>query len=335
MSLKIGIVGSGFMARTHAPGWRATPAEITGFYSTEPDGARALAEQYGARLFTSYDELLAAADVVDICTPTPSHHGQVMQAAASGKAIVCEKPLARTTAQAVEMVAACERAGVPLLVGHVVRYFPEYAAAYRIVERGEIGRVAVTRVSRTSFKPHADEARSWFHDLAQSGGILMDLLIHDYDFARWVGGDVATVYARSVRSRTPESPDDYALVILRHRSGALSHVEGAWALPPPLFRTSLEIAGDRGLIEHPVGSSTPLEIHLHRTGGATAAIAVPGSPLSEDPYTTELKEFYAVLTGALPQARVTARDALAAVQIAEAAIESAQTNRPVRLEVLP
>jgi predicted dehydrogenase len=334
LSLKVGILGSGFMARTHAPGWQAAGAQIAGFHSAEPDVARALAGQYGVTVFDTAGDLMRAVDVVDICTPTPLHHPQALAAAAAGKAIVCEKPLARTTAQAAEIVAICERAGVPLLVGHVVRFFPEYAAAHGIVERGEVGRVAVSRFTRASFKPHADNPASWFHDLTQSGGILMDLLIHDYDVARWISGDVETVFARSVRSRAPDTPHDYALVILTHRNGALTHLEGGWAYPPPLFRTSLEIAGDRGLIEHPYGSSAPLETHWHKTGDDGAAIAVPGSPLAEDPYTTEIKEFCAVLTGALPKARVTARDGLAAVQIAEAAIESAQSGRPVRLEPL-
>lgn len=335
MSLRIGIAGTGFMGRTHALGWRATPARLTGFFSAEPVSAQALAAQHGAVVFDSYEQLLSAVDVVDVCTPTPLHHPLVLQAAAAGKAVVCEKPLARTTQQAAEMIAACERANVPLLVAHVVRFFPEYAAAQAIAARGEIGRVAIIRLTRASFKPMADDPTSWFHDRSQSGGMLMDLMIHDYDYARWIGGEVESVFARSALAQRPESAHDYGLVILEHRGGALSHVEGGWAYPPPMFRTALEIAGDRGLIEHPAGSSVPVELHMRTAAGGGAAIAVPGSPLAEDPYTTEIKEFYAVLSGALAQARVSARDGLAAVQIAEAAIQSAQSGQPVRLEALP
>ena len=172
------------MARTHTTGWQAAGAEIVGVYSLDAEGAVALAEDYGTTVLSSTDALINAVDVVSVCTPTPLHHRHVLQAAAAGKAIVCEKPLARTTAQAAEMVAACEQAGVPLLVGHVVRFFPEYAAAHAIVQRGEIGRVAVSRFTRASFKPHANNPASWFHDTAQSGGVLMDLMIHDYDMAR-------------------------------------------------------------------------------------------------------------------------------------------------------
>lgn len=323
------------MGRTHAAGWHATPAHLAGFFSLEPVSAAALAEEYGAVVFDSFEALLNAVDVVDICTPTPLHHPLALQAAAAGKAIISEKPLARTTAQAAGMIAACEQAGVPLLVAHVVRYFPEYALAQAIVARGEIGRVAVTRLTRASFKPNAADPTSWFHDPAQSGGMMMDLMIHDFDYARWIGGEVESVFARSSLMQNPHSPYDYGLVILQHRNGALSHVEGGWAYPPPMFRTAFEIAGDRGLIEHPAGSSTPLQMHMRAGESGGAAIAVPASPLAEDPYTTEIKEFYAVLNGDLAQPRVSARDALAAVQIAEAAIQSARSGRPVHLEALP
>jgi len=99
----------------------------------------------------------------------------------------------------------------------------------------------------------------------------------------------------------------------------------------PTSRTSLEIAGDGGLIEHPAGSSTALSVHLmaHEEGDAPE-IAVPRSPLLEDPYVVEIKHFYDVLAhGATP--RVTAEDGLAALKLALAAIESAQTGQPVTL----
>jgi predicted dehydrogenase len=146
-----------------------------------------------------------------------------------------------------------------------------------------------------------------------------------------VAGEVESVFAKSVRSARPDAPGDYALAILRHRNGALSHIEGGWAYPPPMFRTSLEIAGDGGLIEHPVGSSVPLGIHLQqKAAGDSAEIAVPASLLLEDPYITEIKHFYYVLAHDTPP-RVTAEDGLAALKIAFAAIESARTGQRVTL----
>jgi predicted dehydrogenase len=329
--LRIGIIGSGGMGSIHAAAWARTPAQLIGIGSADHAKAAALAAQYGAQPYSSYDALLADVDVIDICTPTHLHYDMVLAAAAAGKHIVCEKPLARTYAHGQAMVEACARAGVHLLVAHVVRFFPEYAAAKGIVERGEIGNVAVTRLTRCAFQPKP-AADNWFIDPSKSGGMMLDLMIHDFDYARWIAGEVVSVYAKSVRGTQPDAAEDYGLAILRHANGAISNIEGAWAYPPPMFRTALEIAGSGGLIEHPADSSVPLGVYKKaKSGGDIADVGIPGSPLDEDPYTTEIKHFYEVLVnGAVP--RVTAADGLAALRIALAAIESARSGRAVLIE---
>ncbi len=337
MTLKIGLIGSGFMGAKHAAGWMRLvqlgyPVEIAGCLSLEPSTAVPLSETYGFPLVDSLDTLIGMSDVIDICSPTHLHHEQALKAADAGKQIVCEKPLARTVADAAEMVRVCEAKGVKLLVGHVVRFFPEYAAAKGIVERGDIGDPAVIRLTRCSFKPQSDRPDSWFHNPAYSGGMILDLMIHDFDYARWIGGEVTRVFARNIASRTQGG--DYALVTLRHASGAISHIEGGWAYPKPMFRTGLEIAGSAGLIEHPVGRANPINVYLHQQADTSApAIAVPGSPLlpEDDPYMVEIQHFYEVLVHDVSP-RVTARDGLAAVRIALAAVESAASGHPVDLE---
>src|SRR5204862_6098197 len=125
------------------------------------------------------------------------HYEMVMAAAGAGKQVVCEKPLARTLEQGQAMVAACRRAGVRLLVAHVVRFFPEYALARSLVVEGRIGRPGVLRLARGSYRPKKPRG-NWFLDVEKSGGLLLDLMIHDFDYARWVGGEVGSVYVRSV-----------------------------------------------------------------------------------------------------------------------------------------
>ena len=131
--MRIGIVGVGFMGTTHAAGWAETPAEIVGFTAETEKEAGGLSKQYQTRVYPSLEEMLPDVDVVDICSPTHLHYEMALKAAAAGKHIVCEKPLARTTRQAKEIVLACQKAGVQLLVAHVVRFFPEYAMAQAAV----------------------------------------------------------------------------------------------------------------------------------------------------------------------------------------------------------
>ena len=330
--MKIGIVGTGFMGSTHAAGWAETEATIAGFAGQSPANAQTLAEQYNAVVYPDLATLIAEVDVVDICTPTHLHHEMVLEAAAAGKHIICEKPLARTVAQAQEMIAACDRAGVKLLVAHVVRFFPEYAQAKATVDRGEIGQPAVVRLTRGTFQPKK-ATDNWFVDFEKSGGMMMDLMIHDFDYARWLAGEVKSVFAKNISSTQPQAPVDYGLAILTHLNGTITHVEGSWAYPPPLFRTRFEIAGADGWLEFDSAKTSAIGLHLHQDNLDTPDVPLPSSPLLENPYATQLKAFYQTLLHdtAVP---VTALDGLASVQIALAAIESAQTGQAVELSPL-
>jgi predicted dehydrogenase len=334
MAMRVGIVGTGFMGQTHAVAWAETDATIAGFVSKDEASLQDMASLYEGQVYEDLSSLIADVDVVDVCAPTHRHYEIVLAAAAAGRDVFCEKPLARTVAQGQEMIAACERAGVKLTVGHVVRFFPEYAQAKGRVESGAIGQTAVLRLKRGSFQPKK-AVDNWFVDFEKSGGMILDLMIHDLDYARWVAGEVETVFAKKISSSHPGSSVDHGLAILKHRNGTISHVEGSWAYPPPLFRTRFEIAGSNGLIQFDSGATAAIALHLRQAEEATIPdVALPGSPLSEDPYTTQIKAFYACLANdtVVP---VTGADGLAAVQIALAAIESAETGRPVKLQSLP
>jgi predicted dehydrogenase len=320
------------MGQTHARAWSNTSATIAGFLSRHNQSAAELSRTYGGRVFPDLPGLLAEVDVVDICTPTHLHHEMALAAAAAGKAIICEKPLARTLNQAQEIIAACKEAGVKLLVAHVVRFFPEYALAKAQVDAGEIGQPAVLRLRRGAFQPKKEED-NWFIDLSKSGGVILDMMIHDFDYARWVAGEVSSVFAKRLRANHPEAPVDHALVILTHENGAISHVEGSWAYPPPLFRTAIEIAGSNGWIQTDSEQHAAVKVFEHRRGDDAPDVPQPGSPLAEDPYTTQIRSFYDSLADDAPIA-VGGHEGLAALQIALAAIESVETGQVIQLETL-
>ncbi len=322
------------MGATHAAAWSKTEATIAGFVSKDIPAAEKLAAQYAAVLYPDLETMLAAVDVVDICTPTHLHCEMVLAAAAAGKDILCEKPLARTLEQGQRMIAACQAAGVKLMVAHVVRFFPEYAQARAQVKGNMIGQPAVLRFTRGTFQPKK-AVDNWFVDSQKSGGMMLDLMIHDLDYARWVAGEVESVFAKKISSSSPGADVDHGLAILQHRSGAISHVEGSWAYPPPLFRTRFEIAGSNGLIQHDSAATAAINLHLKQSEADDIPdVPLPGSPLDEDPYTTQIKAFYDCLANdtAVP---VSGADGLAALQIGLAAVESAEEGRPVTLPTLP
>ena len=330
--MKIGIAGVGSMGTAHAAAWSTTDAQLVGFVATTQAHAQPLAQQHGAQAYPDLGSLLQDVDVLDICAPTHLHHDLARQAAAAGVHVICEKPLARTLSEAQAMLRFCREAGVKLLVGHVVRFFPEYALAHEAVAAGELGRIAVMRFKRNVFRPR--KARdNWFLDFERSGGMILDLMIHDFDYARWVGGEVTSVFCKHTGDPAI-SPGDHGLAILTHAGGAITHVDGSWAYPPPTFRTQFEIAGSQGLLIHDSPATAPIVARWHRgDDDRSGDVPVPASPLLESPYATEIKAFYEHVAHGAP-VPVTAQDGVAALQIALAAIESAKTGQVVHLQPL-
>ncbi len=332
-ALHVGLVGAGFMGEAHAAAWRSLGVRALSIHDNVPDAATRLAASVGAETAPSLEALFEASDVVDVCVPTHLHRQVVEAAAGAGLPVICEKPLARTVEDGEAMIAACRSAGVPLFVAHVVRYINEYVAAKQAVEAGRVGKLAVVRLRRESARPNKP-ADHWFFDSARSGGMMMDLLVHDYDYARYLAGDVESVWARTVRDASGADLD-FGFAVLRHTSGAITHVSGGWVYPWPVFRTGFEIAGDGGLIHYESTDGAPVTPYLIGARDAgEASTGLPDSPVAENPWALELADFVAAIQGG-PPPRVSAEDGLEAVRIAAAVIESSRGGRPVRLGRAP
>ncbi len=317
------------MGGTHLAALAADGVPVT-LFDPSPEKAAEVAARHGAAVAGSPKELIAAVDVVDVCAPTDRHAEIAIAAAQAGRHVICEKPLARTEAEAEAILDACEANHVRLFPAHVLRYFPEYETARGVVAGGAIGDPAVLRLKRATFRPRHG-ADHWFFDHARSGGLILDLMIHDFDFARWVAGDVTSVHCRSVGAARPDLEVDHAFAVLVHESGALTQVTGSWAYGGDVFRTAMEIAGSDGLLEYDSEAAQPMRWYLKRTAaGENQKVGLPGSPVAEDPYRLELRDFLRAIADGGP-ARVEARDGVAALRIALAADESARTGHSVQL----
>ncbi|MBK0332918.1 Gfo/Idh/MocA family oxidoreductase [Brachybacterium sp. MASK1Z-5] len=316
-----GIIGTGGISRAHAPGWIDAGAELHAF---SLEGAEAFAEQFGAILHDDLDELLAAVDVVDVCTPTPSHPGIVHQALDAGRDVVCEKPLALRAQDARDLVEHAERAGRLLFPAHVVRFFPQYAAAKQAIERGAIGTPAVLRFERTGAMPR----QPWFADESRSGGIVMDQMIHDLDQAIWMAGPVTSVFAQQNR-RGEDGSLRTAHVALTHEGGAISHCRGLWGAPGTVFRYTFSLAGDGGRLEYDSASGDGVswdEVAI--AGRSSGGDYLPDVSGMASPYALEIRDAVATLeTGSAP--RVSGADGVTAVEVALAALESIATGRRI------
>jgi myo-inositol 2-dehydrogenase / D-chiro-inositol 1-dehydrogenase len=332
--MRIGIIGTGSMGHAHAPSWqylKEIGAELVGVVANRAGTAEAFAEKYGIKAYTSYEALLQDVDIVDLCVPTNLHREMTVAAAQAGKHVICEKPIALTIEDAKTMIAVCKQAGVRLFIAHVLRFVAPYSAAKAAIAAGHLGNLGVMRLKRVGYQPRK-AVDNWFIDESRSGGMMLDLMIHDYDYARWLAGDVSRVFAKSVRAARPDAPGDYALVTLRFANGTIAHIEGGWAYPPGFFRTSMDIAGTGGVIEWSSDDSETFQYHLADAPQAEIAeVAVPLSAAADSPFTAQLRHFYeAIQTGA--ETLVTAADGLAALQIGLAARESARTGKSVTIE---
>jgi UDP-N-acetylglucosamine 3-dehydrogenase len=264
--------------------------------------------------------------MVDICTPTPTHLELVLKAAGAGKHILCEKPLGRTLQQCEQMIEAAEKAGVTLMPAQVLRFFPEFKQARDLVLAGAVGKPAAIRTRRGGPYPRA--ANDWYADFEQSGGPILDMVIHDFDWLRWTFGEVERVFAKALTFKNLDHID-YALITLRLKSQAIAHVEANWA-DPSGFKVDFEIAGDAGMIAFDSRFAMPLMVAKQDASGGGGGVAVPESPLAEDPYMLEIKHFVDSVEAGQPPS-ITAEDGMKAVEIALAAIESARTGRVIRL----
>ena len=329
--MKIGLIGAGSMGKIHAAGWQAAGCTIAAVLKTPDSSAEDLAASHGATVVDEVAALAAHSDLVDVCSPTDLHSAHVLAAVQAGAgAIFCEKPLARELPDAIRMVQACRTAGIALGVGHVLRFFPEYAGARAAVERGDVGQLGVLRFSRRTFAPQTP----WFRDTAKSGGVILDLMIHDLDFARTLAGEVSSVFAR-IDSDT--AGREHAYAFLSHTSGTITHVEGSWRYPQPEFHTSFELAGSKGLLTFDSATSSALQPHLSQSPADRSAsqtlpeVPAAASPVADDPYAIELAAFRDALTGG-KQAPVPGEEGVRTLQLALAVRESALGGKPVAIE---
>jgi predicted dehydrogenase len=325
--VKVGIVGLGTMGRQHAEAYQQMPdVQLSVVYDHHPERMEAFAKEFGAYPAGNLEEFLQRCDIVDICTPTYRHLEYALPAIQAGKAVVCEKPLARTLQECGQIVNAVRQQNTLFMPAHVLRFFPEYRTAHQLVKAGTLGTVAAVRMRRGGDFPRTKS--DWYADFEKSGGIIMDLIIHDLDWVRWTLGEVERVYAKALTFRQLKHLD-YTLVTLRLRSGAIAHIEGTWC-DPGGFRVNFEICGDSGMLEYDSAQMVALRVARRAEEGQAGGVEVPESPAVQNPYYLELRHFVdCYLTGQQPE--ITVEDGLEAVRLTLAVIESARTGKVVHL----
>jgi len=326
--VRVGVIGAGMMGAGHAQCVaQSRRARLVAVADLDRDRARGLAERLGAAGGADYREIVGRSDVdaVIVCTPDWAHREVCVEAAAAGKHILVEKPLAMTVADCDEIVRAAEATGVLLMVGQILRFDPRYAAAKGAIAAGEIGEVSYlyARRSNTAFQARRVEGKT---------SVLHYLAVHDVDWMLWAMGEPVTrVQAMTSRKALTElGVDDAAFLLLRFLSGAVGCVEVGWVRPassPFDLDAYLEVVGTRGALHIDTPNAGVL-VEADRVRRIDTTYGFPVFGGSGGALREEVEHFLqCVQEGQTPL--VDGRQGRAAVAVIAAAAQSALAGAPV------
>jgi 1,5-anhydro-D-fructose reductase (1,5-anhydro-D-mannitol-forming) len=266
-TLRFGIIGLGFMGRTHFARLRQHPhARVVALCDSDERRRSGqwndkvgnlddvLADDAATTLddiapYSTIADLVADPDVdaVVVALPTRLHADATVAALEAGKHVLCEKPMGLRVGDCDRMIAATESAGRTLMVAQCIRFWPQYELIERMVRAGEIGRVRYANLRRLGSRP-TYSSDNWLMDAASSGGALLDLHVHDLDFVQHLLGVPDAIHAHGVIGQ----PDiiDLVTATWRYADGCYACIEGGWAFTPPWpFEMAITVHGDRGTLE--------------------------------------------------------------------------------------
>ncbi len=333
--INVAIVGAGFMGSTHLNAYLSMDnVRVRAVCNTGEEKGRALAGRAECEWYCDISSMLRACgdeiDAVDICLPTYLHKENAILAISAGKHVFCEKPAALSSEDYREMNAAAEKMGVSLNIGHVIRYWPEYACAREMLTGGEFGEIRYARATRMSCVSKRAREGGWFTDPRRSGGGLLDLHIHDVDFLSSVFGRVRSVYA--VGSKNREGSWSFVCSTLNFESGFSAVAEGISQMPAGFpFTMELNIVGEDKALCYRMGAGENLydvksavrSARIYDNSAQPAAVCTD----TPDAYYLELKDFVEHIEQGTPVTVITPRDVEHTMNVMDAIRLSLETGR--------
>jgi myo-inositol 2-dehydrogenase/D-chiro-inositol 1-dehydrogenase len=330
--LKLGVIGAGRIGKVHtATLAQSVPsALVVALADTNPDSANELAKTFGIpSVFNNYQDVLNHSDVeaVVICSPTDTHAKYIVAAAKAGKHIFCEKPVDLSLEVIKGAIKAAADAGVKLMVGFNRRFDPNFSKIKQLVVDGKIGDPHILKItSRDPAPPPAEYS-------AVSGGMFMDMTIHDFDMARYiVGSEVTEVYTKAsvlVDPAIGKAGDvDTAIITLTFANGAIGVIDNSRKAVYG-YDQRVEIFGSKGMV---CADNNYPENHRYFSGDGVHS-SLPLNFFMDrylEAYANEMKIFCDAVINDLPLP-VSGYDGLMSVVIAMAAKKSHLEHRPVKL----
>lgn len=330
--IRFGVLGAGRIGKIHAGNLanRIQGAELVALADVDGGELEQLARHLGVtQTFTDYRAVLDRPDVdaIAICTPTNTHHDIIVAAAARGKHIFCEKPIDLNVEKIHSANAAVANSGVQMMIGFNRRFDPDFLRVREMIATGKVGEPHVLRItSRDPGPPPESYIRA-------SGGLFLDMTIHDFDMVRYLmASEVTEVYAKAAVRVDPvferAGDVDTAVVTLTFANGAFGTIDNSRKAVYG-YDQRVEMFGSGGMV---TVSNRTADHHIYCDANGVHT-ALPLNFFMEryaESYRIEMQAFVDALREGRP-APVTGQDGLAAVLIALAAWQSVRENRPVRL----
>ncbi|HBY93269.1 MAG TPA: hypothetical protein DEP84_04760 [Chloroflexi bacterium] len=326
MTVRIGIVGAGKIGHIHAHGYQRLPdAKIAGIADIDERAGRAFAAEVGAAYYRDYREMLGAdVDAISIGVPDRLHYPVAMAAAAAGKHILLEKPMCATIREANEIIAACRRRRLKLMLGFRHRFHAEVQMAKRLIDEGRLGTPVAVLDALSGGGPAGSGAWTpWYWDKSMAiGGVLTSAGIHGVDRIHWlVGSEVEEIQAYKGTFGHAGKLEDNLVASLRFASGAIGSIFQNYNFFTLPGKYDLELYGTRGAIRLRSGKS--LEFASEDQHFVTTVDR-------DDPFDKEVAEFVASIVEDREPA-ITGEDGKISLAIVLAAYRAAESGSPVRV----
>jgi predicted dehydrogenase len=337
--INIGIVGLGFMAATHLRAYRQVEgARITALCN--PSGRHldgdfthvagnvgatdpVKLDMTGVKATRRFADLLSDAEIhaIDICAPTRAHAELAMATLRTGKHVLCEKPLARTSRVAREIAGVAAQSKGIFMPAMCLRFWPEWAWVKEAIADQRFGKVLAARFRRVAEPP--GWGKNTFFNGAESGGALFDLHVHDTDFVQFCFGKPVSVFSMGYSKFS--GAVDHVVTQYHVASGAIVHAEGSWAMAPGFgFNMSYTVNFERATADYDIARGKEA-LRLAEEGQTARVIHCDGP----DGYVGELRHFVAAIQSSRPPTVVTAQDGIDSVEICEAEERSVQSGQVI------
>ena len=328
---RIGIIGFGAMGKVHLKNYaKIEDADVVAICDISKDKLNAsdegniktagrIPDLTGIDIYSDSDRMFEEAelDAVSITLPTSMHREYTLKAFGAGLDVLCEKPMALTSAECREMIDAAEKGGRVLQIGHCIRFWPEYVKARELARSGKYGRVKAVMLRRLSLSP-GYSWENWLLNASRSGGVLMDLHVHDSDFVQYLLGMPAAVCTRAIKSN-----DCYVHGVTQYiyDDEVVITAECCWIMTASFgFEMSFDMVLEKAVIRY--NSMQKPTIMVYPDSGE------PFSPDIEagDGYLFELRHFIETVSGRSVPEIITPEQSLRTIELVEAELESADSG---------